>query len=97
THPREYLDLRATPDKLQPVAAATLGGVFRLGADGTPTIPRVDRVGERGNAAGSDWLGLRQRGAYAVRATESTTLLPGVVGMLLACAFMMLAWRREGR
>jgi hypothetical protein len=32
-----------------------------------------------------------------VRATESTTLLPGVVGMLLACAFMMLAWRREGR
>lgn len=97
THPREYLDLRATPDKLQPVAAATLGGVFRLGADGTPTMPRIDRVGERGNAAGPDWLGLRQRGAYAVRATESTTLLPGVVGMLLACAFMMLAWRREGR
>lgn len=97
THPREYLDLRATPDKLQPVAAATLGGVFRLGADGTPTMPRIDRIGERGNAAGSDWLGLRQRGAYAVRATESTTLLPGVVGMLLACAFLMLAWRREGR
>ncbi len=97
THPREYLDLRATPDKLQPIAAATLGGVFRLGADGSPTMPRIDRIGERGNAAGSDWLGLRQRGAYAVRATESTTLLPGVVGMLLACAFMMLAWRREGR
>ena len=97
THPREYLDLRATPDKLQPIAAATLGGVFRLGADGSPTMPRIDRIGERGNAAGSDWLGLRQRGAYAVRATESTTLLPGVIGMLLACAFLMLAWRREGR
>ncbi len=97
THPREYLDLRATPDKLQPVATATLGGVFRLGADGTPTMPRVQRVDERGNAAGSDWLGLRKRGAYAVRATESTTLLPGVIGMLLACVFMMLAWRREGR
>ena len=40
---------------------------------------------------------LRKRGAYAVRATESTMLLPAVVGMLLACAFMMLAWRREGR
>jgi len=97
THPREYLDLRATPDKLQPIAAATLGGVFRLGADGAPTMPRIDRIGDRGNAAGPDWLGLRQRGAYAVRATESTTLLPGIVGMLLACAFMMLAWRREGR
>ncbi len=97
THPREYLDLRATPDKIQPIATATLGGVFKLGADGTPTVPRMQRVGDRGNAAGSDWYGLRQRGAYAVRATESTTLLPGVVGMLLACAFMMLAWRREGR
>jgi hypothetical protein len=97
THPREYQDLRATTEKIQPIATATLGGVFKLGADGTPNVPRLQRVGERGNAAGSDWYGLRQRGAYAVRATESTTLLPGVVGMLLACAFMMLAWRREGR
>ena len=97
THPREYLDLRSTPDKIQPIATATLGGVFKLGADGAPKVPRMQRVGDRGNAAGSDWYGLRQRGAYAVRATESTTLLPGVVGMLLACAFMMLAWRREGR
>lgn len=97
THPREYLDLRSTPDKIQPLATATLGGVFKLGADGAPNVPRMQRVGDRGNAAGSDWFGLRQRGAYAVRATESTTLLPGVVGMLLACVFMMLAWRREGR
>jgi hypothetical protein len=97
THPREYLDLRATADKVQPLATATLGGVFRLGADGTPDMPRLQRVGDRGNASAPDWFGLRERGAYAVRATESTTLLPGVVGMLLACAFMMLAWRREGR
>lgn len=97
THPREYLDLRATADKVQPLATATLGGVYKLGADGTPNLPRMQRVDERGNAAGSDWFGLRKRNAYAVRATESTTLLPGVIGMLLACAFMMLAWRREGR
>jgi hypothetical protein len=97
THPREYLDLRATADKVQPLATATLGGVYRLGADGTPDMPRLQRVGDRGNASGSDWFGLRERGAYAVRATESTTLLPGVLGMALACLFMMLAWRREGR
>ncbi len=97
THPREYLDLRATADKIQPLATATLGGVYKLGADGTPTLPRMQRVDARGNASGSDWFGLRKRSAYAVRATESTTLLPGVFGMLLACAFMMLAWRREGR
>jgi hypothetical protein len=97
THPREYLDLRSTADKVQPVATATLGGVFKIGADGTPHMPQLRRVEEHVNAAGSDWMGLRKRGAYAVRSTESTTLLPGVVGMLLACAFMMLAWRREGR
>jgi hypothetical protein len=97
THPREYLDLRATTEKVQALATATLGGVFRLGADGTPDMPGLRRVGERGNGAGSDWLGLRRREAYAVRATDSTTLLPGVVGMALACIFMMLAWRREGR
>lgn len=97
THPREYLDLRSTTDKIQPLATATLGGVFKLGADGAPRIPRMQRVGDRGNAAGSDWYGLRQRGAYAVRATESITLLPGVLGMLLSCVFMLLAWRREGR
>ena len=97
THPREYLDLRATTEKVQALATATLGGVFRLGADGTPDMPGMRRVGERGNGAGSDWMGLRRREAYAVRATNSTTLLPGVVGMALACIFMMLAWRREGR
>lgn len=97
THPREYLDLRATTEKVQPLTVETLGGIFKLGADGTPSMPELRRIGERGNAAGSNWMGLRKREAYAVRATDSTTLLPGVVGMLLACLFMMLAWRREGR
>lgn len=98
THPREYLDLKATADKIQPLVTETLGGVFKLGADGTPNVPRMQRVGDRGNAAEPpNWFGLRQRNAYAVRQTESTTLLPGVVGMLLACVFMLLAWRREGR
>jgi len=97
THPREYVDLTATSEKLQPIATATLGGVFAVGADGSPNMPDVRRIGERGNASGNNWLGLRERKAYAVRATESTNLLPGVVGMLLAAAFMMLAWRREGR
>jgi hypothetical protein len=96
-HPREYADLRATARHLQPVAAATLGGVVTLGADGTPELPELRRIGDRGNAAGTGWIGLRNRGAFAVRAVQSTPLLPGAVGMLLAVGLMMLAWRREGR
>ena len=90
-HPREYVDLRATTDLLQPFAAATLGGVFRIGADGSPELPELRRVGERGNAAGSSWMGLRRNGGYAVRATKTTQLLPGIIGMGLAVFFMMLA------
>jgi hypothetical protein len=96
-HPREYLDLRATADLLNPFAVATLGGVFKVGSDGSPQMPEVRRVGKRGNASGPNWIGLRKNEAYAVRATDSTNLLPGVIGMVLAAAFMMLAWRREGR
>ncbi len=96
-HPREYVDLRSTTELLQPFAASTLGGVFRVGADGAPDLPDVRRVGDRGNAAGSDWLGLRRNGGYAVRATQTTQLIPGVVGMGLAVFFMMFAWWREGR
>ncbi|MBI1359423.1 MAG: hypothetical protein GC155_03970 [Alphaproteobacteria bacterium] len=97
SHPREYQDLRATTDILKPLATATLGGVMRIGSDSTPNMPDIRRVAERGNAAGSNWIGIRKRNAYAVRATESINLLPGVLGMALAVLFMMLAWRREGR
>jgi hypothetical protein len=96
-HPREYLDLRSTAERLQPVSAATLGRVVAIGADGTPDLPELRRVSARGNAAGVNWLGLRSRGAYAVRSVQSTPLLPGAIGMLLAASLMMLAWRREGR
>jgi hypothetical protein len=96
-HPREYQDLRATTDILKPMATATLGGVDRIGSDGSPKLPELRRVEARGNAAGSNWIGIRKRNAYAVRATESINLLPGVLGMLLAVGFMMFAWRREGR
>ena len=96
-HPREYQDLRATTEVLKPLATATLGGVERIGSDGAPKMPDLRRVEDRGNASGPGWIGIRKRNAYAVRATESINLLPGVLGMALAVLFMMLAWRREGR
>jgi hypothetical protein len=96
-HPREFADLRATEEVTKPLADATGGRVYSIGDSGTPNVPAMRRVGDRGPAGGNDWLGFRKRGAYAVRATESTVLLPGVVGMLLAVGIMMFAWRREGR
>ncbi|MEE9381112.1 MAG: hypothetical protein V3V03_06890 [Hyphomonadaceae bacterium] len=95
-NPKEYADLRSTTDVLEPVSEATSGGVFRVRGDGS-NLPDVRRVGRRGNAHGSNWLGLRERDAYAVRSSTSQPLLPGLLGAFLIIGLLLLAWRREGR
>lgn len=95
-NPREYADLRSITDILQPLASETRGGVFRANEDGGG-LPDVRRVGQRGDAAGGNWIGLRERGAYAVRSSTSQPLLPGLVAAFLVAALLILAWRREGR
>lgn len=94
-NPKEYADLRSVTTVLKPVADATGGGVFRLNATGR-NLPDLRRVSRRADAAGSNWIGLRERDAYAVRDSRSAPLLPGVLAALLVIVFMMLAWRREG-
>lgn len=95
-NPREYADLSSTETVLQPVAQATGGGVFRLNSTGT-NLPELRRVSRRAGTAGNNWMGLRERDAYAVRDSRSTPLLPGILGAFLIALFMMLAWRREGQ
>ena len=95
-NPREYLDLRSTETVFEPVADATGGGVIRIAEPGT-SLPEIRRVSRRGAAAGSNWLGLRERDAYAVRDSRSTPLLPGLFAVLLVLGTLMYAWRREGR
>ncbi|MEL6388250.1 MAG: hypothetical protein AAFR41_08260 [Pseudomonadota bacterium] len=95
-NPREYVDLRATTSVLLPVSDATRGGAFELGPDGRRR-PEIRRVGRTGAAAGGNWLGLRERGAYLVKASSSQPLLPAIAAALLATLFLLIAWRREGR
>ena len=95
-NPKEYADLQSSTDVLAPVARATGGGVFRLNTDGSG-LPAIRRTGARGQSAGNNWLGLRERGAYAVRSSASQPLLPGIVGAILILSLLLLAWRREGR
>ncbi len=96
-NPQEYEDVRSSTQLLTPLAEATRGGVFRIGASKDVTLPDIRRVGETGAAAGSDWAGLRRRNAYAVRASQATALLPGALGMMLALLAFFMSWRREGR
>ncbi|MCI4643255.1 MAG: hypothetical protein MRY64_00550 [Hyphomonadaceae bacterium] len=95
-NPKEYADLQSSDRVLAPIAEATRGGVFRIDADGG-SLPEIRRVGRNGSAAGGSWLGLRERGAYVVRASSSTPLLPGIAAAAALIIFLLVAWRREGR
>ncbi|MEZ5946491.1 MAG: hypothetical protein R3C13_13630 [Hyphomonas sp.] len=95
-NPKEYADLQSTTEMMQPLARATGGGVFRLNASGTD-LPEIRRSGARGSSASGNWLGLRERGAYAVRSSSSQPLLPGIAAAALLIVLLLLSWRREGR
>ncbi len=95
-NPKEYEDLTSTEDVLEPVARATGGGVMRLNAAGT-NLPEIRRIGNQRAASGNGWIGLRERGAYAVRSSSSQPLLPGILAAAALILFLLLAWRREGR
>ncbi len=94
-NPREFAALEATGDLLRPLAESSGGGVFSL--DSVGDRPDLRMVGRRADAAGGNWLGLRERGAYAVRSSTSVPLLPGLLAIGLILLALLFAWRREGR
>ncbi|MGB3627549.1 MAG: hypothetical protein WA989_17095, partial [Henriciella sp.] len=65
-NPREYAALEATPEVLSPLAELTGGGIYELDTP-SDSAPDIRRVGRNADAEGNGWLGLRERGAYAVR------------------------------
>ena len=92
-NPKEVADMRATAEILKPLADAGGGSVHWL-KDGLPSIRRVgaDRV-----AAGDDWIGLKQNGAYRVTSVEQGAMLPVWATLLVLIGTLLLAWRLEGR
>ena len=92
-NPLEYADMRATEQKLGPLAAATGGGMFWL-QDGMPELRRV-RAGRR--TTGSSWLGLVENRQFRVTRVREVPLLPGLALLIVGLGALMLAWRREGR
>lgn len=92
-NPKEFKDVRATGELMDPVARATGGQVRWLEDGGVPDLKRVE---EGRRAWGSSWLGLERNRASIVIDTKSTSLLPPLVALLLALGIFILGWRREG-
>ncbi len=93
-NPKEVADMRATDAILAPPARASGGSVHWL-ADGG--VPEVRRVPPEGLAWGSNWIGLRDNGAYRVTSVEQEALLPPWLALLLLLGAVLVAWRLEGR
>ncbi len=93
-NPIEFADVRATDEKLGPVAAATGGGVFWVGGG---SVPDIRRVGPGRSTAGSNWIGFRNNGDYVVTGFSETPLLPALAALMLTIGALIAAWRREGR
>lgn len=94
-NPREFAALEATGDVLEPLTSISGGGIYALEQPGQR--PDIRMVGRSADASGNNWLGLRERGAYAVRSSTSLPLLPGLLAIGLILLALLFAWRREGR
>lgn len=92
-NPLELSDMKATDKKFSPFVSELGGGIFWL-EEGYPSIRRVQP--ER-RAAGSNWLGVLDNRSYVVRDVRETSLLPGLLALLLAIGALLFAWQRESR
>ncbi|MEY8880445.1 hypothetical protein [Donghicola sp. XS_ASV15] len=91
--PREFEETIASGALLDPVLAATGGGVWRM-TDGLPSIRDV-RPGRP--AIGRGWIGLTPRDASEARDISRVPLLPAWMVLLVISGLVIGAWLREGR
>ena len=90
----ELADMRATSERLAPLAEATGGAVRWLADDG---VPEFRRTAPGRIAAGRGWLGLRANGAFEVKGVLETPLLPPWLALALLLAAAAAMWWREGK
>jgi hypothetical protein len=88
----EFTDLRATADRMAPLAAATGGGIAWV-KDG---IPNFRPVAPGRDTAGQGWMGLRRNDAHTVTGTSALPLLPALLFLAVALGALGGAWWREG-
>ncbi|MBK1636823.1 glutamine amidotransferase [Rhodovulum adriaticum] len=91
--PREFEETIASGARLAGPVDATRGGILPVSAG----MPDIRTVREGRAAAGRGWIGITPRGAYLTADVRITPLAPAWAFLLLAAAFSLGAWLREGR
>ena len=90
---REAADILATENILAPITEATGGGISWL-AEG---MPRLVKVNEGRQMAGSGWLGLKANGAYRVISVAELPLFATLLSLGALLLAICAMWHREGR
>jgi hypothetical protein len=91
--PREFESTIASGAVVAPAVDARRGGVQPIEAG----LPDLRQVREGRVAAGRGWLGVTPREAYVTADVTVTPLISPVLFLLIAAAFTLGAWLREGR
>lgn len=91
---REFNDPRASALPLQPLLAASGGGLALLPGNG---LPDLRRVGKNGDRSGHGWFGLTRNEDYIVTGINQAPLMPPWAALVIAIGLVLAAWRREGR
>ncbi len=96
---REFAKVTTTADIVKPVAEASGGGVFWMGAgDGAKgSLPRLAMMSGVKKMHGAGWMGLRNREPHLVRGVKYTPLFTGFAALGLLLGVFGLTWWREGR
>ena len=93
-NPKELHDIRASTGKISGIAKATDGGVRWLETDGLSDFRRT----KPDNRQSADyWFGIRANENYEVTGYNRQAMLPPLVALVLALAFLCIGWWREGR
>ncbi|WP_421916626.1 hypothetical protein [Mesorhizobium sp.] len=95
----EFADVVSTTDRLKAPAEATGGSVRRLTTSSASDIalPSIVPVRSSGEAAGSDWIGLRTTDDSVLKAVSRVPLFGGFLGLGLLLLAIGSMWYREGR
>ena len=90
---KEASDIRATFEKLAPVAAATGGGIAWI-EDGVPNIGKSN-AGQL--MTGSGWMNIRANNQFRITAIRQISLFSTLLSLALLLIAASTMWFREGR
>ena len=90
---KEATEIRATLEKLAPVASATGGALIWL----ENGMPRISKATPSQIMAGPSWLNLRDNNIYRVTAVKEIPLFSTLLSLALLLIAASAMWLREGR